>query len=349
MYNYRSDRDRYRNDWDEENEGRQDWRRRNWRDYPEGSYDEPWYERGSWSGRGADYSPQYSRRGEGFGRRYDEESRYGRGYRDHEDQSYGRNQGRGWSGSTYYDDYDPGYRRSERDSQWQGGAVEYDYGPQWQGPSGRSGGRYGANRGYEGDYGWSRDYPWRSGGYGYDNQWQGRYGSGGRYGGDQSYGGQYRSGQGYGSQYGSGQGYGAGYASSQGYGSATEYGQDYGSQQRGRFSGQGPKGWKRSDDRIKEDVNEMLARHDDIDPSEVEVKVENGAVTLEGTVPNRWMKRHMEDVVYSAFGVQDVHNRVRVEDSGNESSRNRNGAMQSEGQSRDQSQTQRNQSTTNKK
>ena len=41
--------------------------------------------------------------------------------------------------------------------------------------------------------------------------------------------------------------------------------------------------------------------------------MQNGEVTLEGTVRTRRMKRAAEDCVESVSGVQQVHNRLRVE------------------------------------
>ena len=48
--------------------------------------------------------------------------------------------------------------------------------------------------------------------------------------------------------------------------------------QSGRQShvGRGPKGYRRSDERIEEDINEQLPRHPEIDAREIEVKVKNG-------------------------------------------------------------------------
>ncbi|MEK6349433.1 MAG: BON domain-containing protein [Burkholderia sp.] len=74
----------------------------------------------------------------------------------------------------------------------------------------------------------------------------------------------------------------------------------------------GPKGYTRSDERIREDVCERLAYAIDIDVSEVSVAVEAGCVRLEGTVPERWMKHEIEDLADSCVWVRDVDNRVRV-------------------------------------
>ncbi|MGK8206052.1 BON domain-containing protein [Burkholderia cenocepacia] len=74
----------------------------------------------------------------------------------------------------------------------------------------------------------------------------------------------------------------------------------------------GPKGYTRSDERIREDVCERLAHAFEIDVSDVSVQVQEGCVTLDGTVPARWMKHGIEDLADDCLGVRDVDNRVRV-------------------------------------
>jgi hypothetical protein len=80
----------------------------------------------------------------------------------------------------------------------------------------------------------------------------------------------------------------------------------------GPYAGRGPRGYQRSDERIREDVNEILWEHDQINASDIDVRVQNGELTLEGTVDSRWTKRLAEDVAHEARGVHDVHNRLRV-------------------------------------
>lgn len=82
---------------------------------------------------------------------------------------------------------------------------------------------------------------------------------------------------------------------------------------RGPFTGKGPKGYQRSDERIAEDINEALTQHPGIDASEIEVKVENGQVTLGGTVSERHYKRMAEDVADRCPGVRDVCNEIRIQ------------------------------------
>ncbi|WP_260435765.1 BON domain-containing protein [Burkholderia seminalis] len=74
----------------------------------------------------------------------------------------------------------------------------------------------------------------------------------------------------------------------------------------------GPKGYTRSDERIREDVCERLAHALDIDVSDVTVQVQDGCVILDGTVPARWMKHDIEDLADGCMSVRDVDNRVRV-------------------------------------
>lgn len=86
---------------------------------------------------------------------------------------------------------------------------------------------------------------------------------------------------------------------------------------RGGFFGKGPKGYKRSDERIREEVSEALYRDYHVDASEIEVDVKDGIVTLSGTVDSRQSKRAAEECIENLTGVSDVHNRIRIAESGN--------------------------------
>ena len=82
--------------------------------------------------------------------------------------------------------------------------------------------------------------------------------------------------------------------------------------QEGPYSGKGPKGYQRPDERIKEEVCERLSYHGFIDPSEVDINVEQGEVKISGTCMNRREKRMIEDVVDSVRGVRDVRNELSI-------------------------------------
>lgn len=78
------------------------------------------------------------------------------------------------------------------------------------------------------------------------------------------------------------------------------------------FRGRGPKGYTRSDERIREDVNDRLTDHPSIDATDITVQVREGEVTLEGHVDSRYVKRLAEEVVEDVSGVKDVMNHLRV-------------------------------------
>jgi hypothetical protein len=80
----------------------------------------------------------------------------------------------------------------------------------------------------------------------------------------------------------------------------------------GRFFGIGPKGYKRSDTRIQEDVNDALMDDDFVDATHIEVIVKDAEVTLEGFVEDRITKRRAEDVVCNVRGVKDCHNHLKI-------------------------------------
>jgi len=97
-----------------------------------------------------------------------------------------------------------------------------------------------------------------------------------------------------------------------------------------QYVGRGPKGYRRADDRIEEDVNEALTDSPDLDASEIEVKVSNGEVILSGTVAERSAKRTAEDIAERCSGVKDVRNEIRVQ---RESDSGTNGQSQLRGKS----------------
>lgn len=78
------------------------------------------------------------------------------------------------------------------------------------------------------------------------------------------------------------------------------------------FVGYGPRGYKRSDDRIYEEVCDKLMRHREIDASNIGVKVESGIVYLSGKVDSRKVKKLAELVVEDLPGVQDVRNELTI-------------------------------------
>ncbi len=80
----------------------------------------------------------------------------------------------------------------------------------------------------------------------------------------------------------------------------------------GPFYGVGPRGYRRSDDRILDDIYFRLLMHGWIDARESAVEVHDGEVTLRGIVDNRRQRRMAEDVAATVIGVVDINNDLKV-------------------------------------
>jgi len=78
--------------------------------------------------------------------------------------------------------------------------------------------------------------------------------------------------------------------------------------------GRGPSDYTRSDERIREDVNDTLTHDWRLDASSVRVLVKDGEVTLDGTVGSRQDKRRAEDLSDGVSGVRHVQNNLRLAD-----------------------------------
>jgi hypothetical protein len=230
-------------------------------------------------------------------------------WRDREDRRGGERWGHGGEDRRFAGTRDLGWERDR------GGDALRDRGghePDWRGrdPWDRDRGQGG---GYGATYGGERDWTGREG------RWSGDYGTGG-----------YRPGVGPQERYG---GYGSewdygrrdfrdrdwrGPEGRRGEGRGTMEREDRGplawlgdKVREGMHKARGPKGYRRSDDRIHEEVCERIARSG-LDAEEVEVKVEAGEVTLTGTARSRDEKRRLEDVAEDVFGVEEVHNHLRI-------------------------------------
>jgi hypothetical protein len=78
------------------------------------------------------------------------------------------------------------------------------------------------------------------------------------------------------------------------------------------YTGYGPRGYRRSDERIQEDICDRLTQHAQINAGDIEVEVQDGGVTLTGTVEDRRIKRMVEANVEMIPGVVDIHNQLRL-------------------------------------
>jgi osmotically-inducible protein OsmY len=348
--NHRYDDDNYsrrERDWnrDREREGREgEWGRQEGSrssfypggygfDEPSSPYGqrEPYSTSGSGGGSyGASGYGQYRGEGQGGHQQGRDESR---SYSPQDYSREWRSEGRGGSRGSRYSESQYGQGRS--------GQGEYDPRRNW-------GGRSSAYRSSQGSEDWDRGSSYgdrgRSTEWQYGNRGSQRSGSGGSdyySSGSRHGGGRYTD-----EDYGSARRYGVGYTGSPDFDRDRSFGDDrftrrdepryygtgyyaegtsafgggYDEQRRGerpgffrRLFGKGPKGYQRSDERLREDISERLMQSDEIDSSEVTITVASGKVTLEGTVPDRYMKHAIEDLVDACPGVQDIDNRVRVD------------------------------------
>ncbi len=223
-----------------------------------------------------------------------QEEREGFWGRGHESSGYDRDERRDYSREDY--------GVSDRGGQDRPGS----YGGSFSrtGEEGRSGQGYGWQRGEFGREAAGRGYAGNQGrGYGYGNDERSRYGGGGHGGGDRSRSGQDERGL---------------------FEKASDevsswFGDSDAEKRRERdYRGRGPKGYKRSDSRVQEDVNDRLSDDPYIDASEIEVSVSGGEVTLTGTVDSRQARRRAEDMAEQVSGVSYVQNNLRVRTGGGE-------------------------------
>ena len=263
--------------------------------------------------------PDYDR--DRYGRRWEEESdRYGRspGGRGRDDRGFFDRAGdeeaerrrrmderEGYTGGSYPGEFGRSYGRESYGREGYGGggwSSRTGYGSStepYRGYGGYPG--YSGRESYRG--GWGREQTHGAERFGGETAGWGREGSLGREGSSNRE-------SGYGSESSFGrEGYGGGSFRS-GYGS--NYSQRYGTQTRGRFAGRGPASYQRSDDRIREDINDRLTDHPDLDATNIEVTVRQAEVTLSGSVDDRYAKRLAEDIAESVTGVKDVQNHIRV-------------------------------------
>jgi hypothetical protein len=84
------------------------------------------------------------------------------------------------------------------------------------------------------------------------------------------------------------------------------------------FIGKGPKGYRRDDQRIYEDVCQALWASPAVDARQIEVSVSEGVVSLSGQIDSRQAKKKAERIIEHLPGVQDVLNQLKVEDAYNE-------------------------------
>ncbi len=88
--------------------------------------------------------------------------------------------------------------------------------------------------------------------------------------------------------------------------------QDLGRGERAGYQGIGPKNYRRSDERIREDVSDRLTDDPYVNAAEIEVSVSDGEVTLGGAIESRDQRRLAEAIAEAVSGVSHVQNNLRV-------------------------------------
>lgn len=78
------------------------------------------------------------------------------------------------------------------------------------------------------------------------------------------------------------------------------------------YFGKGPKGYRRSDDRIYEDACESLFKSSAVNATDIDVRVDGGIITLSGSVTDRRSKKEAEHCLEHIVGVIDIQNDLRI-------------------------------------
>jgi osmotically-inducible protein OsmY len=190
-------------------------------------------------------------------------------------QGYTRNYGNDYDDRSYQGDQDHDSQRGGYPRQQPSGYPDYST-PQ--------------NTGYGGRSPQSRGYQGQRNDYGYGTQDRGNIDSvldrdWSSYSGNRSE----SAGSRYGNQYGPGRGY----------------------QQQQGTRRQGPKGYQRSDDRIREQMVERFMESD-VELQDVECDVKDGIVSLSGTVKSRHCRHELENIADSVWGVKEVNNNIKI-------------------------------------
>lgn len=253
-------------------------------------------DRDQWSQQSRSYGPE--RQGSGRDRyRGQEEPRYSRGAEDHRQGQFRGEQTRGYGDYTSSADLNRGW--SDLDTPAYFGTGNYG-GAYGSGPGSRASeeGLFGPSTNTSGQSNWENQnsgwVPESSAARGTDTDYSrgtsGDYSNYGR------------------SQYGAQSSYGRDYGNDDSWNRSSSSQQDWRDSHRGR----GPKGYTRSDDRLREIICERLTDDPRIDASEIHVEVKDQIVKLTGNVASRRTKYEVEDLVEHC-GAKEIDNQLRVQ------------------------------------
>ena len=83
-----------------------------------------------------------------------------------------------------------------------------------------------------------------------------------------------------------------------------------------RQTNSGPRGRRRTDESLAEEIREILTADPELEATDIEVEVEDGAVTLRGLVVDSDARLLAEELVETLPGVREVHNRLQADREG---------------------------------
>lgn len=78
------------------------------------------------------------------------------------------------------------------------------------------------------------------------------------------------------------------------------------------YRGRGPKGYVRSDQRLREIICEHLTDDSNIDASDISIEVENQYVRLTGSIEDPELKQEVEALIERVGGVKGIDNQLRA-------------------------------------
>lgn len=78
------------------------------------------------------------------------------------------------------------------------------------------------------------------------------------------------------------------------------------------YRGRGPKGYVRSDERLREIICEHLTDDPNIDASDISIEVEHQHVRLTGSIEDPELKQEVEALIERVGGVKGIDNQLRT-------------------------------------
>lgn len=78
------------------------------------------------------------------------------------------------------------------------------------------------------------------------------------------------------------------------------------------YYGFGPKGYRRSDQKLKDEARLLLNQDPILDSSNINIEVFNNVIYLRGFVDSRKDKKRAELLIEDIFGIEDIQNQLKI-------------------------------------